>query len=150
MKHRHFDFHSRRHWRAAGRHGIALFIVLFAMFAAGAVLLTLSSAAATRLADIRDNRHRLQTDQLADAGVQRAIAQLRASGEYRGETWRVPADELGSDWPAEVKIEVTAPDESDKDKLQVSVQADYPPDEMYRTRRSRELLVSIKSQGTTP
>ncbi len=53
---------------------------------------------------------RQQAFWLAEAGVQRAARQLSQTAQYNGETWKVPAEVLGSSRTAEVTIGLATPD----------------------------------------
>src|SRR5258708_4126066 len=46
----------------------------------------------------------LQCEWLVESGLERAAARLAASPDYAGETWAIGAEELGTRWPATVKI----------------------------------------------
>ena len=136
---------------AARRNGIILFTTIVALLAASVITLGILRAAVSQYSHIRDQRRQQQADQLAQAAVERAVNRLRTASDYRGETWHVAAGELGGPAAAEVVIKVQAAgDGSDNNKLQISVQADYPDDEIYRARQSRELLVTLQPRGTTP
>lgn len=142
---------SPRARNAADRKGIVLFTTIVALLAASVITLGILRAAVSQYGHIRDQRRQLQADQLAQAAVERAVNRLRMASDYRGETWHVAAEELGGPAAAEVVIKVqTAGEGSDNNKLQISVQADYPNDEIYRVRQSRELLVTLQPRGNAP
>src|SRR4051812_24270557 len=56
---------------------------------------------------IRAEERRLQAEWLVESGLERGARRLAGSrGEYRGETWDIPASELGGQDPARVTITV--------------------------------------------
>ena len=150
-RHRNNTFEFRRAPGGTERQGIILFTTIVALLAAGVITLCILRSAVSQYEHIRDQRRQLQAEQLAQAAIGRAIDRLRSSGEYRGETWHVSADELGGPLAGDVVIEVQkAGDGTDENQLKISVRADYPPDEIYRSRRSRELLVTLQPPEKTP
>jgi hypothetical protein len=82
---------------------------------------------------------------LAESGLERAAARLAADPGYRGETWTIPAAELGGQDGAVVRIEVEPDAEQPERRRRVSVQADYPDDPRHRARRSKEIAVRLGS-----
>lgn len=150
-RHRTNAFELRRSPSGACRRGIILFTTIVALLAAGVITLCILRSAVSQYEHIRDQRRQLQADQLAQAAIGRALDRLRSSGEYRGEIWHVSADEVGGPLACDVVIEVQkAGAGADDNQLKISVRADYPPDEIYRIRRSRELLVTLQPREKTP
>jgi type II secretory pathway component PulK len=87
-------------------------------------------------------RQQLQAVWLAQAGVDRAVAQLRASPDYRGETWRVPADDLDGFGAAEVQIRLQPIADKSSD-LHLTVEAEYPTDSTRRSQQTREATIHL-------
>ncbi len=142
---------SRHESHGAYRAGIVLFTTIVALLAATIIALGILRAAISQYGSIRDQRRQLQTEQLAQAAIGRALDRLRTAADYRGETWEVPADELGGPLAGEVLIEVSKPGVAgDDNTLKISVRADYPANQFYRSRQSRELLVTLKPRETMP
>ncbi len=137
---------SRRHTQ---RRGLALVTAIVALIVSATIVLGILRSATRQFLEIRDQQHYLQADELLDAGIGRAMAELRKSSDYTGETWRVGADELGGSRTARVEIKVKSND-SDPGQRTLIVQANYPPDEFNRVRITREIIISIPSAGTTP
>ena len=83
-----------------------------------------------------------------EAGADRAAARLAADSEYRGETWRVPAEEITGLAAGQVIIEVTR-DESttgdDDATWRVHVAAEYPLVGVTSIRRSRTFTIASQS-----
>jgi type II secretory pathway component PulK len=137
---------SRRHWKRChgrGRHGIAALITvvcLSVVMAIGAVLLKASQA----------ERHfderlvaQVQADWLAEAGISRAAAQLAASIQYKGETWKIPASHLNrAAGDAVVRIEIK-PDSSNAKRRVVHVIAAFSPIGSSPVETSKEARMAV-------
>jgi len=123
--------------------GMALVIALSAFLAAAAILLPALVSVASHQRHIRDDRFRSQAELLAQAGIERAIAALKQTPGYRGETWHVQAADLDGFAPADVEIRVQ-PIADTLNKLRVQVHADYPADSLPRARQSREIVLPIR------
>ena len=113
--------------------------VVIALVAASLVRVSVADHQRTR-----SNEVALQSELLADAGLDRALAKLSIDPSYSGERWEVPADSLRAEssenkTAAVVTIEVVgSPGES---RRKLKVQADYPPDPPRRVRSSREIML---------
>lgn len=92
---------------------------------------------------------RMQAEYLVGSGLQRAAAQLAASSDYQGETWRIGAESFGGRAGATVDIRVTAVADESEARL-VRVVADFPADGTARTRRSKEIKMVLKKSGGAP
>ncbi len=124
------------------RRGLASVAVLVALLILGVIGLTLLKVGLARRAEVGAEERRLQADWLAESGLERASARLATAGDYPGETWEIPAEELGGRGPATVAIRV-GPVADRPDRRKVRVQADYPTGSSLRTRKSRETLMEI-------
>jgi Tfp pilus assembly protein PilV len=121
-------------------------VVLIALFVIGLICVGLLKVAFARRAEAAMEERRLQAGWLAESGVDRAVARLQASADYSGETWEVPAADLGGRGSATVAIQVEkVPDRVDRKK--VRVQADYPTGSSLRARQSCEIIFTIKSSS---
>jgi type II secretory pathway component PulK len=129
---------------ASERRGVVLAVALVFFLLCTAILCTLLQGVINHERHVRDHRQLDQARWLADAGIDRALAQVRQSGAYHGETWKVSADELGGISDGKVTITVQAVDEH-PDEFRVIAQADYPDDDVHRVRQSRETTVLLKS-----
>ena len=100
---------------------------------------------------VSNQERRLQADWLVESGLDRAAARLGEDAAYRGETWTLPADELGGKTPGVVTIVVALRREAADQRL-VTVQADYPRDPRRRARSRRQVIVNVdpKRVGVTP
>jgi hypothetical protein len=131
--------------RASERRGVVLAVALVVFLLCTAILCTLLQGVINHERQVRDHRQLDQARWLADAGIDRAIAQVRQSDTYRGETWKVSADELGGAADGSVTITVDAVEEH-PGELHVMAQADYPDYDVHRVRQSRETTIHLKSE----
>jgi Tfp pilus assembly protein PilX len=138
------DFHVQIHRQSADRRGVVLAAALVAFLATAAVLFALLKTVVNHQREVRDQRQSLQAQALADAGIDRGVAQLRRSDAYRGETWHVPDSQLDGTATADVEIRVEAVADH-PDQLHLFVQADYPSDPIHRARQSRQATIKLKS-----
>jgi hypothetical protein len=84
----------------------------------------------------------VQAAWLAESGLERAVARLRADAGYQGETWNLTADAMGTGEPAVVTIQVEKVPEGANRRL-VRVRADYPDDPQHRARSSKQAAVEL-------
>ncbi len=128
---------DRRH-----RRGMALIVVLVCLIVAAALAAALlQMALAEHQAQVRQGRE-LEAAWLAESGLERAAARLAADADYPGETWTIPAADLGGPHGAAVRIAVEpVPDRPDL--RQVAVEADYPDHPHFRARRTRQATLSV-------
>ena len=128
---------------SARRRGIILFAVLVALMIVSALLVsTLTTTVAGSRALERDG-WRMQAQWLAESALERAAARLNRDADYRGETWRPAAGELGGSDAAAVQISVE-PVAGESARRLVRVVADYPDDPQDRARHTAERTVKIK------
>jgi hypothetical protein len=80
-------------------------------------------------------RNRRQTELLLEAGANRAAARLAVEGEFRGDTWILPADEIVGLGEGRVTSEITR--NSDTEVWQLQIVAEYPLGREFSIRRSR-------------
>ena len=84
----------------------------------------------------------LQAEWLAESGLERAAVRLAEAPDYRGETWQVPAADLGGPWSGTVTIAVE-PVAAQPARRTVRVQADYPDGVEPRARRRKHATVEL-------
>ena len=126
------------------RGGLASAVVLVVLFVIALISVALVKVAFARRAEVAREERRVQAGWLAESGVDRAVARLDVSADYAGETWRIPADELGGRGEAEVAIRVEKlPDRPDRRR--VRIEADYPIRSNQKSRQSREVIVALPS-----
>lgn len=126
----------------AHRRGAALVMALLALALIAMVFGVLLKRAGGERTILRVEERAIQADWLAESGLERAAARLENDASYPGETWTIPAADLGGREGAEVRIEVEAV-EGRPDRRRVRVQADHPPDAPSRARRSKTAIIVI-------
>jgi Tfp pilus assembly protein PilX len=126
----------------ARRRGAAMVIALVTL-----LVITLLSGAIVRslLLHLRQTRVtaiELQALALADAALARAAVQIRANGQYDGETWRAPtndADDAEHTGVADIRVARSG------DRLTIEVLARYPDNPTRRVLATRRLEISAKN-----
>jgi hypothetical protein len=79
---------------------------------------------------------RIQAEWLADAALQRALAQLAKNSTYPGESWVIPPEQLNGRDEAKIRIDVEpAGEQRSEERIRISV--DYPREGLIRARRER-------------
>lgn len=124
----------------SARRGAALVMAVVALTVCSVLLFYLLKGTLDTQRQMLTHRHEVQADWLATAAIDRARATLRQSSNYTGETWQIPADQLGDTAAAEVIIKVEPAAESNS--RQITVQADYPAGEIHRSRKTKSILWS--------
>jgi type II secretory pathway pseudopilin PulG len=117
-------------------------MVMVCLAVALAAVLGMLRSAIVEQQQLRTQRQNLQVVRLAEAGVDRAHAQLSRAADYQGETWDVPANELSSIDAAAVTITVK-PVADHPDQRSIHVQADYPNDPVRRIRKTLETTLVL-------
>jgi type II secretory pathway pseudopilin PulG len=112
-------------------------LVLIALIAG-----TLLRTGLARRRGLRMEERELQARWLAESGLERAAARLAEAPDYRGETWTIPAAELGGPWSGAVAIAVE-PVAGRPGRRLVRVRADYPDGAEPRARRRAEATVEL-------
>jgi Tfp pilus assembly protein PilV len=127
-------------------------MVLICVMVALAILLSLVKLAAAGRRMVDQQSWQVQAVWLAESGLERAAWRLAADGDYPGETWTLPADQLAVDQSfasvpdaAVVQIRVETIPEQPNRRL-VRVQADYPDHPQHRARESAQAVVEL-AQG---
>ncbi len=90
------------------RRALVSVALLIALFILGLVAAALLEVGLARRALGRRAERQHQVDLLADSGIARALARLDADPGYAGETWTIPADDLGGRGTAVVQLELKA------------------------------------------
>jgi type II secretory pathway component PulK len=90
---------------------------------------------------------RMQADWLVESGLERAAAKIANDGEYTGETWSVPAEQLGGGRAGEIQIKVS-PMDGQPLQRQVHVQAIFPANTDQRARSSKQVTVAVRGVAT--
>jgi hypothetical protein len=146
------------------RRGMAVVAVLVCLIVLTLIGATLLKLGLVRRQINRDFELRLQAEWLVESGVNRALARA-AESNYKGETWRLAAADLGLPERSEpingqekskvdaaiVTIAVDRPG-TEARRRRIRVQADYPLNGEHRSRFSQELIIELEptKAGATP
>lgn len=127
------------------RRAAVLIVALVALGVAAMAGLAMLRVIADGRKELRVESWRLQAGWLAESALDRAAAQLARQSDYRGETWKIPASELGTDDAAVVRIHVE-PVAGQPARQSIHVQADYPDDPHQRVRESRDTVIQLPGE----
>lgn len=94
----------------------------------------------------RTQRHRMQCEWLAEAGVERAVARLAAEPDFAGETWHIAPEQLDGRHAAVVRTAVEPDPERPGERI-INVQADFPDDPHRRVRHARTVRLATVPRG---
>lgn len=138
---------NRKHSRRGGGLVVALVTLLVVTSLMGSLIRSL-------LVELRQCRHEavdLQAQWLAEAALDRAVANLRSNANYTGEIWKVkfsptPANSGSSSGVVEIHIER----EATQQPTRVSVDARYPDDPQRRAKVERALHLPIQKTKNSP
>lgn len=122
-------------------------VVLVCLTLAVAIGGGLLRAGMARRGQAKGEERRLQAAWLAESGLERAASRLAEATDYRGETWDIPASDLGGRDGGTALIAVEAVEGRPNRRL-VRVRADYPNDPARRARMSREATIDLPPQPT--
>ena len=122
------------------RRGAILAAVLLSLLVVMLLGAELTEAIVQHHRQCRLAEDRQQAFWIAESALQRAVYAVAKSPDYKGETWQVPAEVLGSGRAGVAAIQVE-PAEGAAARRRIVVQAYYPDDPMQRTLYERELIV---------
>ena len=122
------------------RSGVVLAATLVCIVIAVMLAAALTKATLLQHRQVQVGDYQQQSFWLAESGVQRALYQLRASADYAGETWDVPAEVLGSDAAGVVVIQVQ-PTSEPQAGWDVRVESRYPVQTLPRAMYIRAVFV---------
>lgn len=115
----------------SSRKGGALVIALVLLTVASLLGIVVVRSVIAHARQLQRTPWRLQAEALAEAGLNRAAAQLRVAPDYTGETWQIPAAELGEHFAARVEIR--------RDAAGLTVTVLYPDRATDRVQLTRTL-----------
>jgi type II secretory pathway component PulK len=127
----------RRRQRAA-----VLIVALTALGVATLLVLAMLRTIAAGRSELRTETWRIQAAWLAESALDRARARLVDEPDYTGETWVVPAEELGSLDSGRVRIRAESV-AGQPARRTIRVEADYPDQPHHRVRENREAVVEL-------
>lgn len=135
--------HSRCYRRRNRRHRSGLVLILFLACLAVATALIIGAArmAVTSHQATQTTSWSVQARWLAESGAERAAAKLAADSAYTGETWTIPAADLGGEDGGVVRIQVK-PGGNEKHRT-IRVEADFPEDPVHFAKQEKEINVTI-------
>ena len=87
--------------------------------------------------------HALQAEWLAESALDRAAAKLSGDGDYQGETWRIPADDLGGSHAGEVQITIKPGQATNVREMEAI--ARFPSEGSTGAKRTKRLLVTVST-----
>jgi type II secretory pathway component PulK len=123
-----------------------MLMAIVAIGVAAAIFLALFRQSFLERSALRVEAWEAQAAWLVESGLERAAARLADDPEYRGETWRIPAEAFEGKDAAVVQIEVEgAADQAGR--RSVRVRADYPDAPQHRARKSKQLTVEVRSSS---
>ena len=118
-----------------------------------AALLIVSMLGASLIRTVTLSRQQLQRETLrtqavllADSGAARAIARLKASPDYTGETWSVPAEQLSTGRTAFVLI-IVAPDTAHPEQTLIAATAEYPQGSPTAIRVTKRMTITTQQSS---
>ncbi len=115
-----------KHARNKNR-GMILIVVLVCLAVALSLLMVGVKLALSAHRVTRSWQWSAQARCLAESALNRAAAKLSAAADYSGETWKIPAEDLGGEDAGIVNIEVKLlPDQANRRMVRIA--ADYPDD----------------------
>ncbi len=124
------------------RRGAVMVAVLACLAVAGIVYAAMLQSVTTERQALAARQDRLHAVWLADSGTARAAAQLALAADYKGETWKLSADQLRLPDGAAVTIEIEPVPEKPSQRL-VRVRAEYGPEGEPRARHTQETLLEL-------
>jgi hypothetical protein len=123
------------------RHASILIAALVCLTIVMALIGCMLLSALRTARQLRLERDLRQCELLLTAGIGRAGHQIAKFSDYRGEIWRLPAEQITSAGTGEVTIEVLL--ESTANQSQLQVLAEYPLGSETSIRRSRTIFIPV-------
>lgn len=125
--------------RSSRRRGAVMVVAVICLMLVTALLASALKSVTTGRKQVRQEQMRLQAVWLAEAGLERAAAQVAANADYAGETWKIAAADLDGIHTGRVVITVQ-PGGDAAEMRRVKVTATYPE----ATVRSAQITLSAK------
>ncbi len=125
------------------RRGVVLMIMLVVLLILSLMILGVTRLAVARKKAVAISEERSRVYWLAESGVDRAFAKLSQDPRYTGETWKIPAKELGGSRDAEIVVEASLID-SKPNERSVHVRARFVGDlKSPRAQSTRNVRIHI-------
>ena len=122
-----------------GRRGVLVVVVIVAMLVMSLLSLSIARTGIEQFRNVRRQQDRIQSQWLAQAGLERALAALEEDADYTGEVWSISAADLHASQGAEVTIRIESPKEDVRQRV-VRVSSEFPAAGTFRHRTTRSLL----------
>lgn len=122
------------------RDGSILIVAMVALGVVSALAIAVLRSSLLQSRQSRQELHRAQAECLLDAGLDRAVYELRRRPEYKGETWDLSGQQIVERHAGQVTIRVAS--DASSEMWTVDVMAEYPLGSPASVRRSRSYQVS--------
>lgn len=127
-----------------GRKGAVLIIALVCLALATVIGGALLRWALMEHKLLRTHEQASRARWLAEAGIERAAAQIIASAEYTGETWDVAAADLPGGEPARIRLRVAPVDDQPRQRS-IDVDVEYPFESKSPIRIHKQIIYQLPS-----
>lgn len=139
----------RRHSSKTKRRGAVLAATLVCLLVVMLLAAGLLRTITLRQRQIKREHQHVQAIWLAQSATSRAVASLKKSSDYTGETWQVKAEQLAGNRPGVAKIIVEAiPDLPSRRRVRVEVRYGHGAGNVIR--ENKELIVHLPEKGEKP
>jgi hypothetical protein len=135
--------------RRNARRGAVLVAVLVVMMVASLLFGAMLRTSREEHQLLRRQQQRLQAEELAQAGIERAASRLARDPEYRSEVWQIAPAELGGREGAAVTIEIETVANRPQ-RRRALVQVDYPQALERRIRLRHAALIDLPERTPSP
>ncbi len=136
--------------QSESRAGTVLICVLACLVIVIAMVMTTVQSAIRGRVEVRKQRQLLQTELLCEAGVKRAVEQIRKSVEYRGEKW-IPKylSSFFEHAVIEIKIEPSL-DDANSMRAEIVASLASSSNSHDRMQRSHAFVINLSPSATDP
>jgi hypothetical protein len=132
-----------RNWKTV-RRGAVLMMLIVSLAVVGVMIVAVARMfVARRNLQLTQEQH-LQSALLAQAGVERGAALLTDDPDFAGQTWAIPAEQLGGRSRAQVKITIAANEDSPTER-EISAKAALGEDAETAVKYARLARLQLKS-----
>jgi Tfp pilus assembly protein PilV len=133
---------NRRMRSTRNARGMVLMVFLVCLAVAAALMIGAARMAMTSHQATQTASWNVQAQWLAESGGERAAAKLAADAAYAGETWALPAAELGGQDGGVVRIQVK-PIAGEEKRREVKIEADFPDDPLHYARQEKAIVLDL-------
>ena len=125
---------------AATRRGAVLVAAVVCLLIATSLLASMLKSVVRHARQTRQTEMRVQTEWLAESGLERAVWLMRTEQEYAGEVWRIPPEKLSDRYAGHVRIGLE-PSADDASQILITATAVCTTEGNQRVQRTRRRLV---------